>query len=803
MYKRGLSGVITVVLLILITLVGVTIVWLFVQPNIIEILGSGDKDGRVGSLFECVESDLEIFNCGVSENLLTIEVKRGSSDFGLEGIAFLIETDKGIFPFTYPDYPNKFGLKSYLFELSSDLDGSNEIRLVKLAVILEGGSVCDYSSVSLCGGEALTGEGQEPIARFTASPDSGFAPLTVSFDASSSYDPDGTISEYRWDWENDGTIDAYGELEEYTFDSGEYDVNLTVVDNDGLKSSFIDTIEVFTSLSDSECNDGIDNDGNGRVDFEDFGCWGLNGQETSLNYGWTLLEPRPEAFVFFVSTSGINDNCPGYTISQLETMNEGDVVPCKTLDGARRKLRDRTGDWLLLKRGDVFNDDYSYLKSGKNGYSEQYPIVFGSYGSSIQRPIVIPPLTPTAEHGFFEGASTRENLAIIGIHFKPEDGVPTNKIGIFITSSDYFRNILIEDNKIERFVDGMIISGTGSLPNQGIYNAKIRRNIIVDCSADLSTARAQGAYLQHIDELLLEGNVFDHNGWSLLDPPDTQNHNIYIQDPGNFEITTLPVVRNNIFSQGAASGIQVRTGGDVINNLFTRNALAMHTSRKGGIIRDNVILEGRDIDANAVRGFGITVNPTEFTLVENNIIAHRKIASQYGRAISLDDSANGVTNNQITIQNNIVYNWDDLLFQITDSDNLVYDNIKVLNNIFQDNNGKSLAINHVPSIFDPIRFSYSGNKYWISGLNNDGYVRVGGSLISWADWQVQSGDTSSIEQTIFPDPERDVESYDSSIGGSGTFESFIQGARGQSKFNWNEDYTANSFNNYIREGFGR
>ncbi|MCK4590560.1 MAG: PKD domain-containing protein, partial [Candidatus Latescibacteria bacterium] len=37
-----------------------------------------------------------------------------------------------------------------------------------------------------------------PVASFTCNPSSGESPLTVSFNASSSHDPDGTIVTYRW-----------------------------------------------------------------------------------------------------------------------------------------------------------------------------------------------------------------------------------------------------------------------------------------------------------------------------------------------------------------------------------------------------------------------------------------------------------------------------------------------------------------------------------------------------------------------------------------------------------------------------
>lgn len=80
---------------------------------------------------------------------------------------------------------------------------------------------------------------QAPLAVFIATPTTGEAPLTVSFDASGSSDPDGTISNYEWDFENDGTVDATGATATHTYSAaGLYAAVLTVTDSTGLKSSF-------------------------------------------------------------------------------------------------------------------------------------------------------------------------------------------------------------------------------------------------------------------------------------------------------------------------------------------------------------------------------------------------------------------------------------------------------------------------------------------------------------------------------------------------------------------------------------
>jgi len=84
---------------------------------------------------------------------------------------------------------------------------------------------------------------QPPIASFTANPNSGVVPLEVSFDASGSYDPDGTIVSYQWDFKDGNT--GSGKTISHTFSSiGNYDVKLTVTDDKGATDSTTKTITV-------------------------------------------------------------------------------------------------------------------------------------------------------------------------------------------------------------------------------------------------------------------------------------------------------------------------------------------------------------------------------------------------------------------------------------------------------------------------------------------------------------------------------------------------------------------------------
>ncbi|MEJ2053620.1 MAG: PKD domain-containing protein, partial [Calditrichaceae bacterium] len=73
---------------------------------------------------------------------------------------------------------------------------------------------------------------QPPSAIIHSNKTEGSAPLTVSFDASASYDNDGNLNSYYWDFDDGGTSTAI--KPEHTFsDSGTYYVRLTVTDDDG------------------------------------------------------------------------------------------------------------------------------------------------------------------------------------------------------------------------------------------------------------------------------------------------------------------------------------------------------------------------------------------------------------------------------------------------------------------------------------------------------------------------------------------------------------------------------------------
>ena len=87
---------------------------------------------------------------------------------------------------------------------------------------------------------------QPPVAQFTYSPTLPFVCQTVTFNATSSYDPDGTIVSYQWDLNGDGLPDQSGPIANWTYTAaGMYNVTLTVIDNQGASASATKTITVL------------------------------------------------------------------------------------------------------------------------------------------------------------------------------------------------------------------------------------------------------------------------------------------------------------------------------------------------------------------------------------------------------------------------------------------------------------------------------------------------------------------------------------------------------------------------------
>jgi peroxiredoxin len=92
-----------------------------------------------------------------------------------------------------------------------------------------------------------------PIASFTRTPYSGTSPLSVFFDAAASYDPDGVITSYTWQFGDEST--GEGVSVNHTYEApGSYDARLTITDEHGATASTTRSVTVSTP---EESDEGI------------------------------------------------------------------------------------------------------------------------------------------------------------------------------------------------------------------------------------------------------------------------------------------------------------------------------------------------------------------------------------------------------------------------------------------------------------------------------------------------------------------------------------------------------------------
>jgi PKD repeat protein len=97
-----------------------------------------------------------------------------------------------------------------------------------------------------------------PIAVANANTFDGPTPLLVNFNGSSSFDPDGSIASYLWDFGDGSTSTLPNPSHTFSF-LGENSIKLTVFDNAGLENQVAKTVKVRNAAGHYPCNTFIQN----------------------------------------------------------------------------------------------------------------------------------------------------------------------------------------------------------------------------------------------------------------------------------------------------------------------------------------------------------------------------------------------------------------------------------------------------------------------------------------------------------------------------------------------------------------
>ena len=208
-------------------------------------------------------------------------------------------------------------------------------------------------------------------------------------------------------------------------------------------------------------------------------------------------------------------------------------------------------NWLMFERGYSYEGAGRIIRSGHSGESELAPVHITSWGEG-ERP-VLPDYVR-----MFQNESA--NIVFTELAFTG---------GIQSLSG---HNTIFSDVDVTQ--DGFNIQGVSGF---ALRNATITHVVKQEqLEGDYWDGKKAGLFINNTDGILLENNLFHHNGWMadyLPDgsveggaPPNMYSHNVYLQNT-----TTDVTVRDNIFSQAASIGLQLRGGGFAENNAFLDN----------------------------------------------------------------------------------------------------------------------------------------------------------------------------------------------------------------------------------------
>lgn len=147
----------------------------------------------------------------------------------------------------------------------------------------------DYASL---GQYSITGTlvpsgGQGPVAVATSSATSGLAPLTVNFYGSTSYDNDGTIASYSWNF-GDGTTSTTANPAKTYSTIGVYPVTLTVVDDQGLVGTANLSITVNANQAPTAIISATPTSGTAPLTVSFSSTGSSDPEGTALTYAWTF-----------------------------------------------------------------------------------------------------------------------------------------------------------------------------------------------------------------------------------------------------------------------------------------------------------------------------------------------------------------------------------------------------------------------------------------------------------------------------------------------------------------------------------
>ena len=542
--------------------------------------------------------------------------------------------------------------------------------------------------------------------------------------------------------------------------------------------------------------------------------------------GWSVITPSEDSRLIYVSSSSGNDaTAEFYAPRDVASVEDpGAIKPYKTIEAAMLNARDGYPDWVLLRRGDAWElQNKLQLNSGRS-ISER--AVITSYGTG-HRPLI----KSNADEALVIW-SYRRYLAITSLAIYAHKRDPASAafsgwgqvaeaiaIRMYAPQDSAMGTVLLENNDINYFSKGIAINGGGD-----ILDIVIRRNTIRNSYSE--NDHSQGIYASHTS-VLLEENIFDHNGWykpqvgtgneKSEGQANMFNHNTYFSQAFHTKFIRNIFLRSSSIQNKWAANSDKSLGVDSItandlwmeDNVYVGGEIGISAGGntdyntgarwKNITILNNVMLAiGRDQPTNRTLGWNIDATDWDGGLICGNYLLHTDnplVTNLSG--IRLAGHSNDVTIAENTLHGLVAPNPNSKVGAIS-VDSAPKSNILITQNNVQLANSNMRVV--VASQLDGLEFE--SNRYF-SGLDETQWFRAVDVNYDIDAWRSISGDiNSSVGNDSFMEPKRTFESYLSSIGVTPSIDVFLDNVVAQSKDNWRRDLSAQAILEYIREGYG-
>jgi hypothetical protein len=355
--------------------------------------------------------------------------------------------------------------------------------------------------------------------------------------------------------------------------------------------------------------------------------------------GWSIVEPGKMHRKIYAAADGTRDNS-GHS--------PDDPVDLKT---GCRMIRSGSSDWLLLRRGDTFEQGVS-LGENMLGESPLTPIYIGAYGEG-PRPIL-------------EGVGAiknypRRNVVIRDLHLHGK--------GLRLLGSGKLENLLFENLLMDNASGAVITPRRVTIRRCVIKNCHIESPPNPKNKPDNGWAREplrnrhQGLFANSVRGLLVEENVLDHNGWedgyvesgggpNDPQPPSMYSHNLYLSTE-NRDLT----VRSNINARAASQALRDGSGQFYVGNVMIANNIGGYSGPAGGdgnytTFADNVLIHPAAKRGPKIggRGWGWSMKDVKGSQAIRNIFAHAP-EGQNNEGLKLTDG--------VLVEQYVRYQWHD------------------------------------------------------------------------------------------------------------------------------------------------